>query len=1020
MSHGVFLWAALAVKYIKKSAFPALPRLQKVLNKQKSPVTDHFDALYTRALNTAIGDDEDEIKAAYLRCIGAVLAISEREALTAPDLQYLLLIAGRIDPLTLEQTITNLSPLLLITDGGRIRFHHPTFKDFVSNASRAGQFHIRLDQYEADPAVCCLQVMQRDLRFNICELKTSHQLNSEIPDLKQRIDTHIGPVLQYACMHWINHFIASPTQALVEAAKRFMDGPQLMYWIEALSLLGHTDLVITGLFKLAALDLSRFNGWGLVASWAKDAHRFIMSFYNAITTSTPHLYVSALAFAPYECLTALRMRSHFPNTITVAQGGDSDWYPCVKVIFHPHAVQTLYISPEGRRIIVGYPDGLLAIWDKQTGVCISKSLVGHRDVVTCAVYSPDGNLVASSSHDATIRVWDVTEGLQNSRVLSGHSGPVHSVAFSPNGALIASGSSDTTIRLWDPNAARPLHGPYVGHSSRVTSVAFSPDDTKLVSGSWDKTIRVWSVDLGSSRLGNNSLIITGHSDSVTCVAFSPDGLRIASGSVDKTLRIWDTQTGTKSASHTSPATHSDTITSIAFSPDGKYVGSCSLDGVIQLWGATVSTYSQAFGHSSPVNAIVFSPDGSYIVSGSTDMTSRIWEIDACPKPMTMQPLTGHSSPVKSVAVTRNGACIMSASADQTVRMWDAQNGAVVRSPLTGHSSEVNCVAVSPDSTRIASGSSDRSMKLWDTNTHANIQSYQHSSAIVFISFSPNGAQIAFATGDNNVHLWDATGWKMIKVLQGHSGQVLSVAFSPDGACVASASADRTIILWDNKTHSRIGSQFSGHGNQVTSVAFSPCGTQLASGSHDSTVRLWDRQTGRNTHTLNGHGNLVVTVAFSPDGSCIASGSSDRTVRLWNAKTGQLIGQPLTGHSGSVYSIAFSHDGRYLISGSDDKTIRVWNIATSYPAVEPETELPNTFRWPSNPYEMSSHPERPGWITHDDESLAFWLPTHYEQREKFVGLSQRAPCPPVFLNYSKLVHGNAWTRVACDSIRNSLQ
>ncbi|EUC66987.1 reverse transcriptase from transposon X-element protein, putative, partial [Rhizoctonia solani AG-3 Rhs1AP] len=209
-----------------------------VLSKHKSPVTEHFDVLHRMTLEKAIDDEEDDIKAAYLRCIGAILAISERETLAAPDLQYLLLVAGGIDQLTLEQTIRNLSPLLLMTDGRRIRFHHPSFKEFVTDATRSGQFHIRLNQYEAEPAACCLQVMQQDLRFNICELETSHQLNSEVPDLKQRIDTHIGPALRYACMHWINHFVASPTQALVAAVKKLMEGPQLMYWIEALSLLG--------------------------------------------------------------------------------------------------------------------------------------------------------------------------------------------------------------------------------------------------------------------------------------------------------------------------------------------------------------------------------------------------------------------------------------------------------------------------------------------------------------------------------------------------------------------------------------------------------------------------------------------------------------------------------------------------------------------------------------------------------------------------------------------------------------
>ncbi|CAE6444452.1 unnamed protein product [Rhizoctonia solani] len=1011
MSGGVFLWATLAVKYIKKSAFPALPRLRKVLSKQKSPVTDHFDALYRKTLEMAIDDEEDDIKAAYLRCIGAILAISERGPLAAPDLQYLLLVAGQMDQLNLQQTIKNLGPLLIMTDGQRIRFSHPSFKEFVTNAARSAQFHIRMDQYEAEPAACCLQVMQRDLRFNICQLETSHQLNSEITDLKQRIDTHIGPALRYACKHWIDHFISSPTQALVKAIKTFLEGPRLMYWIEALSLLGRMDVAISGLSKLTELDLTPFNG-SVVISWARDAHRFVLSFYDAITASTPHLYISALACAPRRCLTALRMRPHFPNTIEIAQGGDAYWHPCIKSTIHPHAVQTLSISPNGQRIVTGYPDGSLAIWDMETSA-VSRSRESHRDVVTCAVFAPHGNLVASSSHDATIRLWNVTEGLQDSRILAGHSGPVHSVAFSPTSTLIASGSSDRTIRLWDPNAARPLHGPYIEHSSRITSVAFSPDGTKLVSGSWDKTIRVWSVDLSNLGLGNNPLVIAGHSDSVTCVLFSPDGSKIASGSVDKTIQIWDAQTGTKSVPYTSPAKHSDSVTSIAFSPNGGYVGSCSLDGAIQLWDAiTMSAYSQPFGHSSPVNVIAFSSDGCHLISGSTDMTTRAWQVDACPKPMTMGPLAGHSSAVASVAVTPDGTRIVSASNDKTVRIWDAQTGALVGDPLTGHSHYVYCVAVSPDGARIVSGSQDKLMKLWDTATHANIQSYEHSSYIWCAAFSPNGAQIAFGTGDNNVYLWDVTEWKMIKQgLQGHSGQVSSVTFSPDGTCLASAS-DKTVILWDIASHSRIGGPLSGHTDQVKSVAFSPCGTRLASGSHDRTIKVWDRHTRTTVHTLTGHGHYVYAVAFSPDGSCIASGSEDKTVRLWNAKTGQLIGQPFTEHSSAVNSIAFSPDGNYLISSSYDNKIQVRNIAASYPANEPETEPPNTFRWPSNPYNMSSHPEHPGWVTHNRKSHVLWLPAHYEQRDKFLEPSPRA-CPPVRLDYSKFVHGTAWTKVARD-------
>ncbi|KEP45489.1 putative vegetative incompatibility protein HET-E-1, partial [Rhizoctonia solani 123E] len=442
MSQGVFLWATLATRYIKKAVFTALPK-QKMLNNQTSLVTDYFDALYTRILETTIIDDDQETKDAYLRCIGSIVATSQRQSSIVPDLQYLLLVADQVDQLVLEQIIKNLAPLLVITDG-HIRFLHASFKDHISNSSRSGSFHIPLDECRVDPAASCLKLMQRELRFNICQLESSHLLNSQVPDLKLRIQSHIRPTLKYACLHWIDHFICSLNQAKVEAITRFMEGPQLMYWIEVLSLLSRLDVAIEGLANLESLELVQYSGWSLIRPWVKDARRLILSFYDAIATSTPHLYISALAFAPSKSPTAHRMGAYFPNTVTIAKDPGLAWHPCVKTIAHPHSVQSLSMSPDGFTIVVGYDNGSLAIWDLQTGTRISESLVGHDDSVSCVVHSPNGNLIASGSYDSSIRVWDVADRLKSSHILAGHSGAVYAVAFSPDSTVIASGSSDHT------------------------------------------------------------------------------------------------------------------------------------------------------------------------------------------------------------------------------------------------------------------------------------------------------------------------------------------------------------------------------------------------------------------------------------------------------------------------------------------------------------------------------------------------------------------------------------------------
>ncbi|CUA67980.1 putative WD repeat-containing protein alr2800 [Nostoc sp, PCC 7120] [Rhizoctonia solani] len=1020
MAQGLFLWAALATNYIKQSTSPALSRLQQVLDNRKSFVTDYFDALYTGVLNTAMNDQNDDTKQAYNRCIGAILSSLEHEPLAIPDLQYLLVASNQVGKGTLERVVASLGPIVQLIDGQYVKFHHSSFKDYSTNSSRSGDFHVDLEQYAANLANCCLEVMQRDLRFNICGLKTSYLLNSEVPDLKRRIHSHIGPALKHACTHWISYFKSSPNQALVKTITKFLEAPQLMYWIEVLSLLGRIDLAIAEISKLKSLKLTRFVGWGLVMSRAKDAQQFLLSFYDVIAASTPHLYISALPFSPTGSLTARKMRSHFPNTIAVTKGADSTWHPCIKTITHPQAIQSLSISPDGLKIITGYSDGSVCLWDKQTGTRSSELLVGHKDAVTCVAFSSSHNLAASSSQDTTIRVWVLEENLKiTSHELSGHSGSVNSIAFSPDSAIIASGSSDKTIRLWDLKTRRSVSGAYVGHSSRVSSVAFSHDGTRLASGSWDKTIRVWSVDLVNMKLAENPLLITAHSDAVTCIAFSFDGSKIVSGSVDKTMQMWDVQKGSKISLSSSPK-HSDTVTSIAFSTNGKFIVSSSSDGAIQLWNATTfAAYSHPFGHFSPVNSIVLSPDDSHIVSGSTDMTTRVWDIGTYPKTKTTTtppPFVGHTSTITFIAISTDGTRVASASSDGTLRLWNSETGALIGNPFNC-SYHVYCVAISPDGSRIVSGSSDQILKLWDVNSRALIHSSQHTHVIRCVAFSPDGALIAFASDDHKVHFVDASSFKTTgDPLEGHTSTINSIAFSPEGVYIASASSDRSAILWSTISRGSLAKPFSGHSHGIKSVAFAPYGAQLLCGAENGTMRLWDIETGSAVLTFTGKSVSINAVGFSLDGTYIVSGSisNTSTVQLWNTETGQAIGQPIAGPSNYPQCIAFSPDGSRVLFGCSDYQIRTQTLDGSNPPGTSTSDPPGSFRWPSNPQNLSSHPHRPGWVSHDQKSLAFWLPAQYQLPAQLWDTHKQVPHPQTFLNYSKFVHGTAWTKVARSS------
>ncbi|KAH7317497.1 quinon protein alcohol dehydrogenase-like superfamily [Rhizoctonia solani] len=529
--------------------------------------------------------------------------------------------------------------------------------------------------------------------------------------------------------------MAAPSQALVEAIHVLFDGPQLMYWIEVLSLLGRMDVAIDGLSSLVALNL--------------DAHRFLVSFHEAVTISTPHLYVSALAFSPHRSLTAQRMRPHFPNAVTFAQGRDLSWHPCVHSILHPHSVQSLSTSPDGLQMVTGYPDGSIAIWNNRTGSCINRSPTGHRDPVTCVTYSSKG--------DITIRLWDAVTMR-----------PIH-------GPYI--GHFSRTIRVWSVDlgglqlAANPLV--VTGHSDSVTCAVFSPDGSKIA-------IQIWDAETGT----RSNAVPPKHSDTVTSVAFSPNGEYIASSSLDGAIQLWNITTTTtyyQAFGHFSP------VNTLVVSPDG-HVMSGSTDRTTRVWEPVtrlkLKTLAPLVGHSTT--------DGSRIVSGSRDNTVRIW--DPQTGNQVGNPCTGHSSHVNGVAISPDGAHIVSGSQDKTMKLWNTTTHAndnkvyvwdfagwkMIKQGLQGHSDNVLGVAFSPDGACIASASADRTVSLWDVETHSR----------------------------SNVTLSGHAAAPSIRSPGTHLRQ--SVAFSPDGAYIASGSWDDTVRLWNANTGQAIGQPFTGH------------------------------------------------------------------------------------------------------------------------------------------------------------------------------------------------------------------
>ncbi|KAG8723284.1 hypothetical protein FRC09_003938 [Ceratobasidium sp. 395] len=1024
-SNGLFIWASTACWLIEKSDDPP-NTLDQIRDGQRSKnEREALSKLYTTALNEglrAANINEDTFKL----CVGAIVLTGPRRPLPEVSLAAVL----EIKPHQLSRVINCLGAVLR-TDQGVVRVLHHSFSDYMTGGYCAEEYRIDLAAQNAKLAALCLKLMIRKLDFNICSLQDSSAMNCDVADLQSRIKDKITPQLRYSCTYWISHLVdsarATGSSGVIELMDKLMCREHLIYWIEVLSLTGELHIITENMARL--IDWIK-DAESKYTKIAEDVYRFVLAAYEAISSSTPHLYVSALPFGAANFTTIRALAPKFPNTLSLTSGMDIWNSPCLRIIQTQGAVNSISVSPDGRRIVSASMDKTLRVWDARTGASLRDPLSGHSEAVTSVAFSHDSRCIVSGSRDKTLRIWDTEKGNAVLRLLKGHSGWVLSVAFSSDGRRIVSGSDDRTVRMWDAQEGTAFLNPFKGHEGAVMSVAISFDGALVASGSSDQTIRIWNARTADS---DSCDPLKGHTNHVTSVAFSPNGRYIVSGSQDKTVRVWDAEAGT--TLFPPLLGHSDWVTAVAFSPDGRRIVSCSNDGSARVWDARNGSelLSPLEGHSGYMSSAAFSPDGRCIITGSWDEEVRIWDAQECAN--LLDPLPGHSYEVTSVAYSSDGQSIVSGSQDKTVRIWNAHTGDARLEPFQAHSEGVTSVAFSPDNKHIASGSTDETIRIWNAQTGEMILGplKGHSDVVASVAFSPDGRQIVSGSWDTTVQTCDTdTGEFRPNPIKGHFKEVACAAFSPDGQLIVSGSDDKTARVWNAHTGDSALKPLRGHSKRVTSVAFSPDAKLIISGSMDTTVRIWDAHSGIALRLLNPPGNqqdAIESVAFSPNSLHVVSGSRDTTLCIWDTTTGALLLGPLRGHSKSVTSVAFSPDGQRIVSGSDDGSVRTWD--SSAPGSSSSTH--QTLEFSGRFVAMSSASVvrvlmyqlcrvssreisgllRKHWVYKPSGERLFWVPPAYQQQRvdhSLMAISVNPHDHHVVYDLSGLKTGTQWTEV----------
>ncbi|CAE7225852.1 unnamed protein product [Rhizoctonia solani] len=844
----LFIYASTTCRYIKSNdemmgyeeALDVVLGLS-VDSEATIDVDKELDKLYTAILEVAFNKPHmNEVNRRQMKSILDTV-VCAAEPMTTEMLVELLELKNA------EHAGTLLRPLLSVVnvteETGIVTTLHASFPDFMLNSNRSAGFSYEATLHHATLAQVCLQqIRENPVQFNICGIESSYLFDSQIYDIPGRIQRAISPTLLYACRHWISHLIqGNHSPDLLEAVFDFLS-VRLLLWMEVLNLTKWSNV---GLYELEML-----------AQWCREAHMarevvelacdacdFVSTYCSQLGgKSTPHLYISMLAFWPGNSPIA---KHYIPRTTglprpqgtAIARRG----LPLLATWYVGNPTQVVCSYPTGSRIAMAVGNNI-CILDELAGETLLDPLEGHTDLVSCVSISSNGLYIASGSYDSTIRVWDANTGKLMTGPWKAHRNKVTSVAFSPDSARIASTDSSEDVKIWSVQNGEHVVSTRLNdeHPDHIRAAIFSSDGSMIISGNENNTMCFWDAHTGD-LLSKQS---REPSTTINSLALSTDGSRIICACGDGSICVWDTKTRQQVPGLTLKL--GGAVTQAIFSPDNKYIAACHGTPTVCLWdagsGELIATLDK---HIDRIASISFSPDSSRLISCTSSGTVYIRSIK--------HPDVGYRYPrhIHSACFSSDGSQIITGAQDGSIWLWDTRSGKLAMGPLTGHKGRICSMAISSDGTYIASASSDKTIRLWDikeaigrykvlekyTKRQDTLSFTSDDRQLLYGSLAyPIGASPFTSEFETDTALYQRGRDEWASDVSGYDK--CSITSSLDGSYVASGSADGTIQMWRAQTGQRVMGPIRGHTTAVSLILFSPDGKHLVSFSLDDVICFW--------------------------------------------------------------------------------------------------------------------------------------------------------------------------------------
>jgi len=614
---------------------------------------------------------------------------------------------------------------------------------------------------------------------------------------------------------------------------------------------------------------------------------------------------------------------------------------------YPRLPSCVSFSPDGKRVVVGWNDGKMSLWDRANGKLLW-SASEHVSPVTALIFSWSDSRLLSSAQDGQVIGWDVETGRRQAEfVVPGAGETTDGLVLHPR-ARMAVSRSNQEADLWEmatrkhrrhlsAAADKMVFSPDARHLALVDSAsihlldlmtgavvrhfktlgaprnaAFSPGGRFLAATSDRGEVRVWEVDNGTLRRE-----FEGHFFGSRALAFSPDGKTLATAGDNSGVVIWDS----RFLGQSSTAARKPTM-------GGQSNNRPKLPAQVPLLHRTAPNEEplprQAearlgvwrFQHGQQLSSLRFLPDGKTVLSGTADTKGfragidSLWIWDVSTGTLSKQ--------VRAELVAESQGSMSLNRGPSEFRIWpprwcispDGRNLAVIEGQVGFDD---------------AGGFALRMIEIASGHTVWELQDFDE--PFSYVQFSADGKTLAAIGGkEGMIRLLDTQTGNRIRTLRGDAKFIpLFCRFSPDGKYLvvhAKGQQQGTAVRIFNPNENGRFTSLPGIFSYVL-AGFSPDSRVLMLGvprkGSQPRLQLFGTDDGKFLHDIGE--NDSADPVFSPDGKLLAYSAYGR-FRLWSVAAQK----ELFALSAGALFATFSPDGtRFAVGGND--TVDVFDTLT---------------------------------------------------------------------------------------------